>query len=415
MHTHDPTPTIEVALPPGDISPDTPARSEAQTLGAKGRTTMRSVALDLGSKIAFCEVRDGVVIGRTTVRRIQELDRELGAGTQPARVAFEACREGWYIDRFLRQWGHQPMMIDTTRARALGIGQHRRKTDRIDAEILARAVERGSVPLAHVISPARQKLRLQLSVRRALVETRAQYIVGVRGLARARGQQLPRCEAEWFAQRMRDLPLDDETAALIKPLLDLITGIDKHICAVEAEVDQLTAGDPVTTLLQTAPGVGPVVAAAFVSVIDDAKRFHNAHQVEAYLGLVPAEFTSVTRRLGAITKQGNGYLRAMLVQAAWAILKGKTEDPLKLWGQAVISRRGKRIGVVALARRLVGLLWAMWRDDTVYEPTRVGTSAAAGLRREAQAIQTRAIALERAAEKLRTARRRRPKVAAVTA
>lgn len=133
MHQHDP-PTIEVALPPGDISSGTPARSKAQMVGAKGRTTMRSAkcSSDLGRKIAFCEISDSEVIARKTVRRLQELDRELGPDAPAARVAFEACREGWHIDRVLRLWGHQPMMVDTTRAKALGIGQHQRKTDCID-------------------------------------------------------------------------------------------------------------------------------------------------------------------------------------------------------------------------------------------------------------------------------------------
>jgi transposase len=86
-------------------------------------------------------------------------------------------------------------MVDTTRCRQLGIGQHRRKTDRIDAEVLARAVERGMIPLAHVLSPARQQLRMQLGVRRALVKTRAGYVASIRSLARAHGKSLPSCMA----------------------------------------------------------------------------------------------------------------------------------------------------------------------------------------------------------------------------
>jgi len=187
---------VEVALPSGAKAPDTPTRSEAQmTSGVEGRTTMRSVALDLGRKISFCEVANGEVQSRATARSIDELERQLGRGTPPARVAFEACREGWFIDRRLREWGHEPLMVDTTRCRQLGIGQHRRKTDRIDAEVLARAVERGMIPLAHVLSPARQQLRMQLGVRRALVKTRAGYVASIRSLARAHGKSLPSCMA----------------------------------------------------------------------------------------------------------------------------------------------------------------------------------------------------------------------------
>ena len=187
---------VEVALPSGAKAPDTPTRSEAQmTSGVEGRTTMRSVALDLGRKISFCEVANDEVTSRATARSINELERQLGPETAPARVAFEACREGWFIDRRLREWGHEPLMVDTTRCRQLGIGQHRRKTDRIDAEVLARAVERGMIPLAHVLSPARQQLRMQLGVRRALVKTRAGYVASIRSVARAHGKSLPSCMA----------------------------------------------------------------------------------------------------------------------------------------------------------------------------------------------------------------------------
>ncbi len=114
-------------------------------------------------------------------------------------------------------------------------------------------------------------------------------------------------------------------------------------------------------------------------MIDEAKRFRRAHDVEAYVGLVPSENTSVHRRLGSITKQGNSYLRALLVQAAHAVLRLRTNDPLKRWGEAVEQRRGKRIAVVAVARRLVGILWAMWRDGSVYHPTKLGLATATGL------------------------------------
>jgi transposase len=106
-------------------------------------------------------------------------------------------------------------------------------------------------------------------------------------------------------------------------------------------------------LLKTAPGVATVVAAAFISVVDDAKRFRKAHELESYLGLVPSEDTSGKRRLGAITKRGNAYTRALLVQAAWAVLKQKGDDPLAQWGRAIALKRSKRIAAIAVARRLV--------------------------------------------------------------
>lgn len=165
---------------------------------------MRSVALDLGAKkIAYCEVLGGKVIERAMVSSLSSLEPMLGPKARPARVAIEACREAWFVHARLTEWTNEVLLVDTTRSRRLGIGQHRRKNDRIDAEVLALAVERGGIPLAHLLSPHRQELRRQLSVRRALVETRAQYVTTIRGLAREHGCTLRSCDTEHFVANMR--------------------------------------------------------------------------------------------------------------------------------------------------------------------------------------------------------------------
>jgi len=369
---------------------------------------MRSVALDLGAKkIAYCEVSNGKVAARATVSSLESLESLLGPEAKPARVAIEACREAWFVHATLTKWGNEVLLVDTTRSRKMGIGQHRRKNDRIDAEVMARAVETGSIPAAHVLSPHRQELRRQLNVRRALVETRAQYVTTMRGLARELGCPLPRCGAEQFGAKMRKHALSQEVRIAIEPLLALLPPLEEQLAAVEQRLEELCALEPVVEQLRTVPGVGPIVAAQFVSVIDEAKRFRRAHQVESYLGLVPSENTTGgKRRLGAITKQGNSYLRSLLVQAAWSLYRQPARtDPLQQWALAVAKRRGKRIAVVALARRLAGVLWAMWRNDTVYDPELVARAGARGLHKAAQSTEFRAAALERAAAKLRRPRR----------
>jgi hypothetical protein len=138
-----------------------------------------------------------------------------------------------------------------------------------------------------------------------------------------------------------------------------------------------------------------------MSVVDEAKRFQSAHQLESYVGLVPSEDTSgAKRRLGAISKKGNCYLRALLVQAAWTILRSSDKsNPLHLWAAQLVERRGKRIAVVALARRLVGVLWAMWRDGTVYDAQHLARQGVHGLRRAVQSVEQQRAALEQAAKK----------------
>jgi transposase len=382
---------------------DSPTRSETQIgKGPEERSTMRNVALDLAArKIAFCEVREGHVVERRTVGSLDTLDDLLGERCPPARVVIESCREAWHLHAVLTKRGHEVVVVDTTRVKQLGIGQHGRKTDRIDAEILARALERGHIPVAHVLSPQRQILRLELGIRKALVETRSQYITTVRALVRAHGERLPTCDANRFLRRAREARLSDTTRTLVEPLLCLIGAVEEQQLAVEQRIDRLCAKEPIVQQLTTVPGVGTIVAAAFVSVIDDAHRFRHAHQVGSYLGLVPNEDSSGDRRrLGAITKRGNTYMRFLLVQAAWALSRCRNvDDPLRRWALSLAERRGKRIAMVALARRLAGLLWAMWRDGTVYDAQAVAHASAKGFRRQAQSRQVLAAALERAASK----------------
>jgi hypothetical protein len=170
---------------------------------------------------------------------------------------------------------------------------------------------------------------------------------------------------------------------------------------VDDELAAVSAGEPAIRLLTTAPGVGTVVAAAFVSVVDEAKRFRKGHQLQSYLGLVPCESTTGgKRRLGSISKQGNSYMRALLVQAAWTILRSTDlSDPLRLWGQQVAGRRGKQVAVVAVARRLAAVLWAMWRDGTVYDKQHLAAQGIRGLRGAMQTLEHQQQALERAAKK----------------
>jgi len=201
---------------------------------------MRNVALDLAArKISYCEVADGRVVARRTVGSLRALEDLLGPTAAPARVAIEACREAWHVYRVLEQWGNQPLLVDTTRVRRIGVGEHGRKTDRIDAEKLARAVADGKIPVAHLLSPMRQRLRMELSVRRALVESRAQYIVTVRGLARAHGVRLPSCSADDFVSRIAAAKLDAELHERVRPLLNTLATLDHELAKMDLQQSRI--------------------------------------------------------------------------------------------------------------------------------------------------------------------------------
>lgn len=358
----------------------------------------------------FCEITEGGVVERGVAGSVSQLQGRLGPTTPRARVAFEACREGWFVAQLLSGWGHEPVMVDTTRVKQLGIGQHGRKNDRIDAEVLATALLSGRIPRAHVLSAARQKLRLELSVRRSLVATRAQYVTSIRGIVRAGGGCIPKCRTSGFLETLREIALEQPTQQLIEPLRASLEVLTRKIAEMDLRIEELCEQEPLIRRLMTVPCVGSLVAAAFVSVIDEAGRFKNAHQVESYLGLVPSEdSTGGRRRLGAISKAGNPYLRSLLVEVSWTLLRKKDGDPLARWARQIARRRGPRIAVVALARRLAGVLWAVWRDGTVYDPQRVGLKSAEGVSRHAQELEFQAQALRasaaKAAKRVRSARR----------
>lgn len=267
---------------------------------------------------------------------------------------------------------------------------------------MAIALDAGRVPMAHVLSPARRALRAQLSVRGELVEMRARQVTLLRGLARAAGVQVASSSTDNFLQKLQEAPVNRATRTLMAPLVATLAVAQEQLAAVDKEIAQVAKSDPIIRLCATAPGVALIVAATFVSVIDEAKRFRNAHAVSAYLGLVPGENTTGgKRRLGSITKQGNTHARLMLVQSAWQILRaGDANDPLRRWADTLAKTRGKKIAAVALARRLAGVLWAMWRDGTVYDPGLQARESAKGLQTHAQSQELRAQAMARVARKI---------------
>ena len=168
---------------------------------------------------------------------------------------------------------------------------------------------------------------------------------------------------------MSALDLSAELEATLQPLLALWAQLTEQLAEIDAALVANAAANPVVQRLTTAPGVGPVIATAVVATLDEAGRFRGAHQVESYLGLVPSEDSSADRhRRRHITKAGNPRMRWLLVQAAWAALRSRRADAadLRAWAHRLAQRRGSRIATVALARRLAGILFAMWRDQSTF-------------------------------------------------
>ena len=175
--------------------------------------------------------------------------------------------------------------------------------------------------------------------------------------------------------RLAALVLPSGLRETIAPLQRMLETLTMEIAGVDAQLTTHAKADPIVARLQSVPGVGPVVALTFRAFVDDIGRFAHAGQVSAAIGLVPREASSAERRhRGHITKAGPRELRSLLVQAGWACWRSKASGTLRAWVARLASRRGKRVAVVALARRLSRILFAVWRDQSVFHAASVATA-----------------------------------------
>jgi transposase len=160
-----------------------------------------------------------------------------------------------------------------------------------------------------------------------------------------------------------------ELAAIIAPLLVAIRDLNERIAAMDTVVERVGQGHAAVASLQEIPGIGPVVALGYVLSVEDPTRFRRSRDVPGYLGLRPRLRASgdVVRR-GWITKEGDADVRRLLVQAAHAHLRSRTDTALKRWAEGLIPRIGKRKAIVALARKLAVLMHRLWLTGEAYQP-----------------------------------------------
>lgn len=332
---------------------------------------MYTIGLDLHklqSQICVGDENGGIQEMRIATSR--ERFRSVLSKYVPGRVLLEASTESEWVARQLEQLGFEAIVADPNFAPMYATRSRRTKTDRRDARTLMEACRLRAYRKAHRSSDARRHVRAQLAVRDALVRTRTRYMALVKALLRRDGLRLNSTASHLFEEKIAALEATPALRAELQPLLDLLGPLNTQVEAADAQMNELQRSDPIVALLSTAPGIGPITASAVVATIDDITRFDSAHQFEAYLGLVPGELSSgEKRRVGPITKAGNKRVRYLLVEAAWRILASKQEDTaiLRAWAQRIVVRRGKRIASVALARRLAGILYAMWRDNQPFD------------------------------------------------
>ncbi|MBI2469131.1 MAG: IS110 family transposase [Candidatus Rokubacteria bacterium] len=341
---------------------------------------MDYVGIDLHKKESqICLLSGGGELSERRIRTEPRRFAEVLGGRPRARILLEASTESEWVARCLEALGHEVVVGDPNFAPMYATRTRKVKTDRRDARALAEACLLGAYRPAHRLSDPQRHVRGRLAVRDALVRTRTGSIALIRALLRQHGWRVPTGSAESFIRRVVALPLPGRLLSEVAPWLAVMRHVNQQLAYSDEVIEAVTRPDARVQRPRTVPSVGPVTAAAFVATIDDAQRFRRAHEVEAYLGLVPRELSSGERqRRGRITKAGNARMRWLLVQAAVSILRCRhpQTEALRAWATRVAARRGKKIAVVALARRLAGLLYAMLRDGTTYDPQAVRRRAA---------------------------------------
>jgi transposase len=229
------------------------------------------------------------------------------------------------------------------------------------------------LPSVHVPTANSRERKTACGLRDVLVGTRTKLINSVRGWCRTTGLGLVRSTPEVFPARVRKHVADRRgvVPAAVERVLVMVEAVNVQITSADEELERVAQQDPVCARLMTVPGVGPVTAVRYAAALDDASRFDNAHAVQSYLGLVPGENSSSDRRrITSITKAGAPRVRWTLVQAAWSARRWRKADPMVRWALAVEERRGRHVAIVALARKMAGILFAIWRDGSVYDAQR---------------------------------------------
>lgn len=339
---------------------------------------MNHVAIDLGSKFSQVCMRapDGTIVlerkERTAVLPTLMLTWER------SRVVLETSSEAFRVADAAIAAGHEVRVVPGTLAKQLGVGERKIKTDLRDARKLSEISCRTDLRTVHVPSSEARELRSLLKTRHLLISSRTQLINSVRGWLRTHLEGVRTRYAPALPKRIREHATDRKLVVPphVEHVLEAIEALNIQLKALDALVEARALAHPVCRRLMSIPGVGRITSLAFVASIDDATRFPSAHHVGAYLGLTPGEDSSSQRqRRTGITKAGPSLVRFALVQAAWVLLRKYPADPIARWGAQIAARRGPRIAAVAVARKLAGVMFALWRDNSSYNATRAARAA----------------------------------------
>jgi transposase len=294
----------------------------------------------------------------------------------PAVVILEACGSAHYWGRELRRLGHTVRLLPPHQVRRYVT---RNKTDRTDAKALLEAHRNEEIHAVPIKSVDQQAIASLHRLRARWLTTRTARLNSVRGLLREFGVTIP-VGAHHVAPQVHALSQAADPESPLPPLLQRpladamaeIGAMERYIAAIDRQLAVLAPQNPDVQLLQTIPGIGVLTATGLVALIGDIRRFPDSRAFASYLGLTPKEESSAfRRRLGAISKQGDAYLRMLLLHGARSVLwhaKRKTQPTgLQHWAVQLQAQRGHNIAAVALANKLARIVWAVWTQQRPFK------------------------------------------------
>src|SRR5208337_708720 len=334
-----------------------------------------TIGLDLGDRSSWYCVLDeqGEVVLEQKLGTTPKAMKEGFGGMPLSRIALETGMHSPWVSRALSELGHEVIVAHARNVRL--IGESRKKDDRLDAQTLAR-LARIDPQLLSPVKHRSAKAQADLTVIRAragLVRARTALVNTVRGLAKSYGERLRGCNVRNMNPEKAE-GLSPELQRALEPLLAGIESLSKRIREYNERIEALAQKSyPQVALLKQVKGVGTLIALTFLLTLEDPHRFRKSRDVGCYLGLQPGRRNSGQSEPQLhISKEGDHYLRTLLVQGAQHILGPFGIDcDLRRWGLKLAERggrSGKKRAIVATARKLAVLLHHLWVSGEVYEP-----------------------------------------------
>lgn len=348
-----------------------------KTRVGKNKPTHLTIGMDLGDKTSrYCvlDEQGEVLFERSTATTKKGMAQAFGALGR-CRLAIEVGTHSPWVSRLLSSFGHEVIVANARQVQL--ISQSSRKSDRVDAQTLARLARVDPQllrPIQHRSEKAQGHL-LVIRVRAVLVEARTRLINSARGLAKASGERLPGCDADQMGtDKLDGLPAG--IAVALRPLLEQVETLTQKIKESDRQIEQIAREHyPQSARLRQIRGVGELIALTYMLTVEDPGRFRRSRDVGCYVGLRPRRGESGQQQPQLrITKEGDRYLRQLLVQGAQYILGRRGPDTdLRRWGLKLAARGGKNAkkrAVVGVARKLAVLLHRLWVSGETYDPLR---------------------------------------------